>query len=339
MSFLISLVFVNFLIFLAERFNFGIDVQSGKQKFHSNPTPRTGGIAILISVLFTYWYYETITLSVLMFALFPLFFVGLYEDLVNTVRPTYRLILILISSFILVEISNNSIDSLGLYYLDMLLEVGIFSTIFTVLTIALVVNSFNMVDGFNGLISGLVVLYLIAILLVSQSFGDSTTFNLAIYLCYGIVGFLVYNFPGGRIFLGDLGAYTLGFLVSFILINFVNNNSGISHWFSLTLLIYPIYEVVFSIIRKKLLFKTRAMEPDEFHFHMLVYRNLIDCKWFSKEIYCNSFTAVFIWILNIFPVYIAINFYDDITTLISSSIIFMIVYTLFYKMLFSMKKK
>ena len=338
MSFFISSFFILILIFLAKKFHFGLDIETGKQKFHTNPTPRTGGIAIVISVLFSYWYYEPISLTLILISLIPITFISLYEDLVNTVKPITRLVLIFLSSFILVITTDISINSLDFYYLDAFLEVEVFNIIFTVLTISLMVNSFNMVDGFNGLIGGLVILYLFSIMIVAQSFDDSITYDLSLYLFYAVIGFLVFNFPNGKIFLGDLGAYFLGFLISLILINFVNSND-ISHWFSMTLMIYPIYEVVFSIIRKRLFSKKRAMEPDEYHLHMLVYKNLVKCKWFSNSAHCNSFTSVIIWLFNVFPIYAAISFHDDFAMLISSSLIFMTVYTICYVLIFSLEKR
>jgi len=215
----------------------------------------------------------------------------------------------------------------------------VLSVIFTVLTVSLVINGFNMVDGFNGLLSGLSILYLLAIIFVAYSLGDTVTYNLSVYLCYGVIGFLVFNFPIGKIFLGDLGAYFLGFIISFILLSFANKNYEISHWFSLNLIIYPIYEVIFSILRKKFIFKVRALEPDQFHLHMLVHKGLVNCKWFKKKTYCNSFTSVYIWLLNTIPVLTSIIFYNDNLMLILSTVIFMVIYTLSYYLIYSMDKK
>jgi UDP-N-acetylmuramyl pentapeptide phosphotransferase/UDP-N-acetylglucosamine-1-phosphate transferase len=98
---------------------------------------------------------------------------------------------------------------------------------------------------------------------------------LSLTLTFALIGFFFWNLPFGYIFLGDGGAYLLGFLAGLLGVLVVERHPEVSPWFPLLLLLYPIYETIFSIIRKKFMRNASPFEPDPIHLHMLFYKRLI----------------------------------------------------------------
>jgi len=93
-------------------------------------------------------------------------------------------------------------------------------------------------------------------------------------------------------------------------------NDEVSHWFVL-LFIYPSYETVFSIYRKKIVRGTSPSQPDGYHLHMLIYKRLIKCKLIkNNKTMCNSATSPFLWVLSLVGIIPAIVWYDNQTILI-----------------------
>ena len=120
--------------------------------------------------------------------------------------------------------------------------------------------------------------------------------------CVGaVLGFFFWNFPLGLIFLGDGGAYLLGFLVAEISILLLHRNAEISPLFPLLLCIYPIFETLFSIYRRKVLRGRPADMPDAAHLHSLIYRRFMRWVVGSDSSHAltrrNSMTSPYLWTL------------------------------------------
>ena len=143
--------------------------------------------------------------------------------------------------------------------------------------VAGIANAINIIDGFNGLASMCVVLMLGALAYVAFQVGDPTVATLALAGIGAVLGFFLWNFPGGLIFLGDGGAYFLGFFVAELSILLLVRNPTVSPLFPLLACIYPIFETVFSIYRRRFLRATPPSMPDGIHLHSLIYRRLL--RW------------------------------------------------------------
>ncbi|MFN4197280.1 MAG: MraY family glycosyltransferase, partial [Caldimicrobium sp.] len=171
LSFLVSFV----VCYLLVRYNpFGEwaydPVSAGPQKFHTKPVPRVGGIALMLS-LFTYWVlfgdYGLFVLCSL-----PAFLGGLLEDITKRVGVKERLFLTMLSAALGYLLLSASINRVGLPLFDHLLAFSLFSFPFTVFAVAGVSNAFNIIDGFNGLASGVAILSLLALGYVAYLVGD-----------------------------------------------------------------------------------------------------------------------------------------------------------------------
>jgi len=144
------------------------------------------------------------------------------------------------------------------------------------------------------------------------------------------LGFFILNFPFGKIFLGDAGSYFLGLTAGVLALLLAQRTETISYWFVLALFIYPVYELVFSMIRRKFNEKTKTSQADDLHLHHLIYRKVVNCSYFPRKEFCNSATSIIMILLassSVLPAYI---WADSPVVLFSICIIFMAIYTLVF---------
>ncbi len=336
-TFLLSFFMNLFIVVFAKKIDiFVIDhIHSGPQKFHENPTPRIGGLGIFIAFTL-FLLYKNLWIYVIV--LFPVFLSGFIEDLTKTLHPKIRLFLMSVSGILAYILLDAKITTVHLPAVDYILSVSVFSFLFTVFALVGISNAINIIDGFNGLASGVSIMTLSSIAFVANDVGDILIRDLALTLIFAILGFFVINWPFGKIFLGDGGAYFIGFMVGLLAVLLVMHHPEVSPWFALAILIYPVWEVIFSIYRRKYLRNSSPLQPDAVHFHTLVYR-IFSKKLFPNmsNLYRNSATSVFIWILNLFPTLLAVIFYNNTLILALICIAFAISYNFIYKKLIYMK--
>jgi len=178
------------------------------------------------------------------------------------------------------------------------------------------------------------VLMLCSMAYVSTQVNDSTVFVLCVAGVGAILGFFCWNFPLGLIFLGDGGAYFLGFFVAEVAILLLARNPDVSPFFPLLVCIYPIFETIFSIYRKKVIRGMSPGVPDGVHLHMLVYRRLI--RWAlgrsdrSNPRLRNSMTSPYLWIMCMLAVIPAVIFWNNTAVLGVFILMFGVSYTVLY---------
>jgi UDP-N-acetylmuramyl pentapeptide phosphotransferase/UDP-N-acetylglucosamine-1-phosphate transferase len=288
--------------------NFTGDFQkTGPQKIHYGIVPRIGGVSIAIGFLLpSIAEYlaarETELIAILICVCsIPTFSVALTEDLTKKISVKLRLLGTSISAAILILSFGASIHYIGIMPIDIALSYPIISFAFTCFSVVGLTNAYNIIDGLNGLSSLVAVITLIAISYVCFQTGDMILFNIAMTLIASILGFFLWNYPRGLIFLGDSGAYLIGFMTAAISILLVQRNIGlVSPWFALLVNAYPIVETVFSIYRRKFHHKRSAGQSDAMHLHSLIFRRLL-ISHKSKNIIdkkkCNSMTSPYLWVL------------------------------------------
>ena len=135
-----------------------------------------------------------------------------------------------------------------------------------------VANAINIIDGFNGLAAGAMLIMLAAFAVVAHRVDDDLVFSLAVIYGALVLGFFLVNFPGGRIFLGDGGAYFCGFLLAALGVLLPARNADVSAWNALLICAYPVIETLASIRRKARRDGHSVGQPDRVHFHMLAHR-------------------------------------------------------------------
>lgn len=318
LAFFISLIISVVVIKLSQKFHIFIDrADSDKpQRFHTRPTPRAGGIGIFLSFIlfFLFFALESWT-SYLLISAFIIFISGILEDFSILVSPKIRLFLQVLGTAVAILPTGAIITDLS-PIIVLPYSVGV---IFSIFGIVGACNSINIVDGFNGLAAGVCLMVLGAVFAGAWVNEASFILLMSSILFGGVAGFLVLNFPAGKIFLGDGGAYMLGFLIAVLLGILTQQSEDISAWFGLLVMIYPVWEVVFSIFRK-LKNNFPATQPDNKHLHQFIFRKLKS----------NPLTSIFIWFLNLPFIILSVVFIHNSYILIILSIVFIVIYTLIY---------
>ncbi|PRD65443.1 MraY family glycosyltransferase [Malikia granosa] len=259
-----------------------MDFTDGIQKFHSSPTPRVGGLPIVLGVLVAWWQAPTEwkePLFVLFVAGMPAFTFGLAEDITKRVGVSQRLLATMASGLLAWWLSDYSLSRVDVLGVDWLLNFTTISVIFTAFAIGGVANSINIIDGFNGLASTSSFLAFIGFGMIAYQVNDAMLAGMSLILASCVWGFFWINWPLGKIFLGDGGSYFIGFSLAWIAVLLIERNSTVSPFAALIICVHPVTEVIFSIYRRRVK-QAHPGHPDRLHFHSLVKRRYI-ARWFS----------------------------------------------------------
>ncbi|PTT87755.1 glycosyl transferase, partial [Pelomonas sp. HMWF004] len=265
----------------------------------------------------------------------PAFVAGLVEDLTKRVSPAKRLVASGVSAGLGIWLLGAAITRTDVPGLDLLVGTTLGAWVATVFTVAGVTNSVNIIDGFNGLSSMCVSLMLLVIAYVAYQVGDTA---LALWALAGVgatLGFFVWNFPAGLIFLGDGGAYFLGFYLAEIGILLIARNPGVSPLFPLMVCIYPVFETLFSMYRRKVIRAVPTGLPDGIHLHSLIYRRLMrwaigarDARALTRR---NSMTAPYLWMLCVSSLVPALLFWESTPMIAACMVLFGLTYVALYR--------
>jgi len=313
---------------------------TGVQKFHVHAVPRIGGVGVLLGALAVglWLFYVNPSVGLMMLwllaASMPAFLGGLLEDLTKRVSVLSRLVLTMAAAVLGYWLLDAGLNRLDVPLLDAALRWWPLSLLLTVVAISGVANAINIIDGFNGLAGMVCVMILGALAYVAYWCGDTFLWSSSAALAGGLLGFLVWNYPRGLIFLGDGGAYFLGFMIGEISVLLVVRNPEVSPWFPMLLVIYPVFETLFSIYRKKVLRGMSPGVPDGVHLHMLIYKRLV--RWAvgsrkdSDRTRRNSMTSPYLWVLSSLAIGPAILFWRSTSFLIFFVILFSVAYVWLY---------
>ena len=240
---------------------------------HVRPTSRLGGVAVSTAVLIALTYEQvSVKLDILLCAL-PVFLMGLSEDLHYSIKPKIRLVIAAVSAISFILVQGSLIQGVGVPILDDVLSLAIVGFLFTIFCIVALTNAINFIDGINGLASGKTMIVAGAIWMFSMSYSEPSLAVLSLAIFTSTLGLFMLNFPQGRIFMGDAGAYTLGFLLAACLITLHHRHPEISPWAILLVIFWPIADMAHSIVRRRLGGK-RPDRPDMMHMHHVVMRTL-----------------------------------------------------------------
>ncbi len=311
---------------------------SGPQKFHTEAVPRIGGMGIflaLISSALVAFLFLTPERGLLLLQItacaFPAFVIGLIEDLTKKIGVKTRLIAIAVSACMGVYFLNAIITKIQIPVLDWFLSIGIVAIFFTIIAVTGLANAYNIIDGFNGLASMVAIISLLAIGYVAFKANDPVLASICLIVIGAISGFFIWNYPRGLIFLGDGGAYLIGYMIANLSILLVIRNPSVSSWFALLVNAYPIFETLFTIWRRKIHQGKNPGLPDGAHFHSLIYRRVIrwakvhelkDTASYTK----NAKTSPYLWLLSSLAVFPAIVWWQTTWILQFFAVLFCISY-------------
>jgi UDP-N-acetylmuramyl pentapeptide phosphotransferase/UDP-N-acetylglucosamine-1-phosphate transferase len=335
-SALASFVLAKVLVLTADRHGrFTMDLPGAVQKFHSNPTPRIGGIGIYLALIVAWRFVPERdaagVLATILLAGIPALLIGLIEDLTKRVGVGIRLIATMASGALACWLGGTSLTHVDWSMADSLLRVAPIAMIFTAFAVGGVSNAINIIDGFHGLASGTAVLCLLALACIAARVGDSALVLTTVVVAAAIAGFWMVNFPWGKLFLGDGGAYFAGFALAWLAVLLPMRNPAVSPWASLLVCAYPIVEVMYSIVRR-LYGRHSAGEPDRRHLHSLVATQVI--PKLLPELHPtlqNSSVSVIMWLCAAVPALAAIAFHHSTGGLVLCAAAVVVTYHLIYR--------
>ncbi len=253
----------------------GLKTYRAIQRIHLNETPRLGGLIFILSlvsfVAFSNTNESTQLFQLILICLIPIIVIGLKEDLFHNVEPAIRLLTLLFVGWLFrAKFSGplpilTDVPIIGKLFL---LQGGI--SFFYILSMVAVANGMNLIDGVNGLCGAVALSILSTLLFLSYKTGDITMLSLIFSVILILIPFMLVNYPYGLIFLGDLGAYCLGLIVSMLTIILFGRHPEISPWGAALILIYPATEVVFSLLRR-MVRGVSIYHADTAHLHLKLF--------------------------------------------------------------------
>ena len=346
MASLISAFLVSFLLnFLIIHFrsvhqnHTGDTSNSGIQKFHLNTIPRIGGLSIFMGLCASIFLrlqsvsYDPIAWLLPLLTSIP-FAIGLLEDITKKIGVRLRLLAVLIAAFLASHYLDLQIPKMGIPGIDYLLTIPALAIPITLFAITGLTNAYNIVDGLNGLSSMIGMLAASSLAYMGYLLGDGALLFLSLILVAATMGFFIMNYPRGSIFLGDGGAYLIGFWIAILSIWLTSRHAQVSPWFVLLINAYPITETLFTIYRRSIYRKTHAMSADRLHLHSLIYRRILHTNTPKSEldlIYANAKTAPYLWTLNAVALVPALLWWDKTVVLVPSYIFYLLIYLWIYQ--------
>ena len=352
--FLISFVFC-LVIILSSGYGFNrraaLD-EVATQSAHSGFVPRVGGLAIYISILgliplLTFGFIplavvfdlKTDEIIFLILTAFPVFLIGIVEDLGYPMLPKWRLLASTLSGLLVILIFQVWIESLGIIFLDYFLMIAPAGILFTIFATVGVVNAFNLIDGLNGLSSYVTISTALALSVISLQVGYFQTAIFLFLLSAAVAGFAILNFPFGKIFLGDGGAYTLGHLLVWCSILLISYEPSISPFAILLIFFWPVADTSLAIWRRWKL-GNPTDRPDRLHFHQLAMR-FLEIRFFGrdKRFLANPTATIILTPLISAPQILGVLFWSDFRKTVLITVIMGLLFILAYLFGINLAKK
>jgi UDP-N-acetylmuramyl pentapeptide phosphotransferase/UDP-N-acetylglucosamine-1-phosphate transferase len=312
------------------------------QKVHSHAVARIGGLpiflAVALSACISAWRVPPMAQWILALLLCSMiaFVGGIAEDYTGTVRPSRRLVLTMAGALLGYFVLDSKIGRIDLPFGfgPLVLHSAWIMLPLTVLAVAGIANAVNIIDGFNGLASVVTIFMLVSLAYVAMQVGDVFVVVTALMVAGATAGFLIWNYPVGLIFLGDGGAYFIGFMLGELALLLVMRNPQVSTWYAALLLIYPAFETIFSAYRRMFVRGKSPAMPDGIHLHSLIFRRIVQWTVGRKEARAlmkrNARTSPYLWLFSLTAVIPATVFWQHTGVLIIFCLLFIISYVWLY---------
>lgn len=328
---------------------------SRPQRFHVGHVPRLGGAAMLLGCTLGWTWMvlsEWLNLANLIrldprmaLALWAVTLIpvasGILEDITQRLRANFRLALTVVAAVCAVAALDLSVRRLGIPGLDgWWMAYPWLGLALAVVAISGLPHAFNIIDGYNGLAGIVAMICCFALAYVSLQVGDRQLAAIVLVLAGSTAGFLVWNYPSGLIFAGDGGAYLWGTVISISSVLLVLRHPLVSPWFPVLLLIYPVWETLFSVYRKT----ARGFSPgmaDALHIHQLIYRRIVREVFHDDEarrmLMRNNRTSPYLWGFALLTVVPAVLFWSNTPVLMAFCLLFVISYAYAYSSIIRFK--
>jgi UDP-GlcNAc:undecaprenyl-phosphate GlcNAc-1-phosphate transferase len=319
----------------------GLKSYQAIQRIHLNETPRLGGLIFILSLVSFVMYSpnnESIQLfKLILICLIPIIVIGLKEDLFHNVEPAIRLLALLFVGWLFRAQFTGPLPNMAdVPLIDKLLALQGGVSFFYILSMVAVANGMNLIDGVNGLCGAVALSILGALLFLSYKTNDVVMLSIIFSVILILIPFLIFNYPDGNIFLGDLGAYSLGLILSMLTIILFGRHPEISPWGAVLILIYPATEVVFSLFRR-IVKGVSIYHADTAHLHLKFFHFFRPQPHFKKM--ANALVTPILSPLWLFPLIAISWFYHKPLFIFITILLFVLCYGLLYAIVPNAQKK
>ncbi len=320
-AFVLTFIQMPFTIKLAKKKGF-LDVPKDERRVHKKPIPVGGGIAMVISVTLLMLYYLPINKSLIMTLIASLVIAlsGLYDDK-KDLSPKLKFLFQILAGVLLVlggmkiEFLTNPFDSHDALFILNMLSIPV--TIFWVCGIT---NTINLIDGLDGLASGVSMICAISMFFITYKMGRYDVSMVCALVAGACLGFLPFNFNPAKIFMGDTGALYLGFMLSYISISgFLKQAAILMIFVPVLILGVPVFDTAFAMVRRKLSGKS-MVEADKGHLHHRLLKMGLNQRQTVVILY--SISAIFGVLANLIS-----RFHSSIALVISLGVLLIIIAT------------
>ena len=224
-----------------------------KRKVHKKPMPRLGGLAIYGAFLLGYMLYgnNSIEMLSILIGSFIIVMLGTIDDIKPIDNATYKLIFQLMAAAVVVFYGHIYLHDITILGFNINFPTPL-NYIITILFIVAITNAINLIDGLDGLAGGISSIYFatIAIIAFILNKAGGLDVTLALIMLGATIGFLIYNFPPAKTFMGDSGSLFLGFIIAVISLLGFKGATLTSFIIPILILAIPIFDIVAAIIRR-----------------------------------------------------------------------------------------
>ena len=273
-TFLLSLLLIKGLLTISKKLQL-VDIPN-ERSVHKVPTPTSGGIGIILSVLtvFALFHYNLfLSYKYVILSIIIVFIIGIIDD-IKTIAPKYKFLGIALAITVLCY-NGYYIDSLGSYlYLEIELH-WIFPFIITYFAMIGFTNALNLVDGIDGLAASISIVIFATLLAIGIKYDDILIIVLSSILIFSILAFLKFNWYPAKIFMGDSGSLTLGFIIAILCIKSLEYISPTSILFITAIPILDTMLVIYRRIQRH----GSPFKADRIHLHHLIFFQKQDIRF------------------------------------------------------------
>ena len=279
-TFILSLVLAPICKKLA--FHIGAIDYPNKRRLNKVPMPTIGGLAVFISFLIGYMIFGrgTTEMISILIASFIILLVGLIDD-IKPISAKYQLLGQIFAVLIIILYGQITIDDITILGAHLVFPTPL-NYLITLIFMLGIINAIDLSDGMDGLSSGISIIYFLTIVIIATLIGGGKLGNMdttiAILMIGSLLGFLIYNFPPAKIYIGDSGSNLVGLMVATTALYGFKLTTFTSLLIPLAILATPIIDVIFSIIRRSLKKQNPFTNPDKEHLH----HQLLKMKFSTK---------------------------------------------------------
>ncbi len=278
-TFFISVVLVP--VFKKIAFHIGAVDYPNQRRLNKVPMPTIGGLAIFFTFIISYLIFgsQSTTIIPILIGSFIILITGLIDD-IKPISAKYQLIGQLASILVIVVGGNMTIDNFTILGLTINFPMPINYIVTTIFMLG-IINAIDLSDGMDGLCGGISTIYFGTVAIIASILGmaGNIDFLISILMIGSICGFLIYNFPPAKLYLGDTGSNFIGLMIAIVALYGFKLTTFTSLLIPLAILATPILDVLFSIIRRSLKKKNPFTTPDKEHLH----HQLLKMKFSTKE--------------------------------------------------------